>query len=157
MWQITLFLVLAVLALAIGNVLLHLTKSKKVSLHPPLMVDKNMTGNFYKDYNSNERIGKQIVGESKILYTELQTLQSHFRALEEMNKMAHNRISDLETDIKTMRKSKINDASEAVFVSEIGTKLRKLENFKSNTQVEMVAIKEIIFEMKDFLEKQDKS
>jgi hypothetical protein len=129
---ITVFLIVMVIALAVGNLLLHFTKPngsfsvKKVDLPP---VD-------------------QMLFESKL------------KATNELANMAHQRLTSVENFLKEAvldkkttaktKKVKANPKTDAS-VRELEDKIHKLDNFRANTEVEMQAIKEIALAMKEQL------
>ncbi|MDO8627361.1 MAG: hypothetical protein Q7K42_02765, partial [Candidatus Diapherotrites archaeon] len=87
------------------------------------------------------------------LYAELTSAQSKIKAADELIKMAHSRISDLELLVQSS--DKINNGKEIAHkVAEINSKLYELERYQSNSKVDLVAIKEIALEMRDFLDEQ---
>ncbi|MBS3063799.1 MAG: hypothetical protein J4203_08125 [Candidatus Diapherotrites archaeon] len=94
----------------------------------PLAVDPPVIQPHYKTIGTN---GHKL--EEK-----LRDMASLQRALAEKVSMAHQRLSDVERGL-VLREARAEDA--------VNRKLTKLENFRANTEVELLALKEILDEM----------
>lgn len=132
---ITVFLITLVIALIIGNLLLTFTGSKRST---PL-AQRQMIQPVVAD---SEIITPHLLNESKII-------QSNLQAINQKTNMAHNRLNKLEKLLLTNGNS--------VLTYNLREKMRKLDNFRANTEVELKAIKEIIEWLQSQNEKVKKS
>ena len=121
---ITLYLIILVVALVIGNLLLIITK-------PKMQVTYNGKKNF---------IAKK--GMQKF-YKDIKSLDLYLKSI-------HKRVISLEKTIEETKKLKKSHSKTEFenIIKVIGEKLHKLENFKANTEIEMQAIKEIALDMR---------
>jgi predicted nuclease with TOPRIM domain len=139
----TLFLGVLIIALIIGNLLLFFTNPKNSSNFMP----KNST-------SLQEELKQQVLFSSKnneiqqsipsTVIEEAYLNQSKIRALEEKIRLAHYRLNDLEKTIKNNN----NFLIQKLDFSRFEKKLKQFEEFKSNTVIELAALKQIINELK---------
>ncbi len=131
---LSVFLVLIILALVIGNGFLYLTKQRHKPMQELVQEDSSFESHF----------------SAESIDSKLYSLQSNLKALNELIKMAHGRLLDVEEKVKA---KKFQDPTELIEkLNEINEKLKKLENFKENTKVDLKGMKEIVLEMKEFLQ-----
>jgi len=122
---ITLYLIVLILALIIGNLLLSVTQPKVAA----------------KEFKIDE---KQLKGKK---------MQKFFKEIKSLNaylKEMHKRVLALEKMLEKRNSLYSREEVETV-IKAIGERLHRLENFKSNAEVEMQAVKEIALEMKNKL------
>ncbi|MFH1224279.1 MAG: hypothetical protein V1676_00565 [Candidatus Diapherotrites archaeon] len=132
---ITVFLVVLIAALGIGNGLLYITKP-------------NGRG------GQDDENGFSLVMVKEPNAAELAKLGSRYNALHQKVEMAHSRISALESALSGARAGTSSGAgANANAFSGNGNgleeKIRKLDHFRANAAVEMKAIKEILIELQN--------
>jgi len=127
------FLVVLVVSLLFGNGLLYFTSKKEnsglVSLKEEIEGDKSISFS---------------AGLSDTDVEEIYSNQASLRSANEKIKLAHERISDLENTLQSMN-SVIHPGS-----SDVEEKIKKLEDFKRLTKIELKAIKDLLKQLKEF-------
>ncbi len=122
---VTIFLFVLALVLALGHLLLYLTR-------PRAGGGRAAAGS------------PADVQEEKLAEVNSADLSARYKALNEKIRMAHSRLGDLErvvldvADAKKIKDSRL-----------IESRLQNFDNFRANTSVELKAIKEILGEMQE--------
>lgn len=158
---VTVYIGVLILALIIGNGLLSLTKGHG----PPRRQAVRQARQRPPEPQNIEKVAPAPTETSSA--ADLQ-FESRLKALDEMTKMAHGRIEDLENQFKgapspalpedksekdeeAARKQSQNleelKAQSAQLFREMSDKIRSLDNFKANTKVELQGVKEVAANM----------
>ena len=153
----TLFLVVLIVALLVGNSLLYFTKPKR-NRQNDLKISDLKNSAVQERFFSEE----ETVKPSNVIYEEVYSFQGKLRAIEEKTRMAHSRLNEVERAVKNinfglMELNKVlesksfqtkKEPQKEIPLDKLAQKIQRLEDFKRNARIEIAALGEMIEEIK---------
>ncbi len=129
----TVFLIVLILALLLGNIFLHFTKPGK---NAPK-----------QDYPYIEEIKSSSI-EPEGSFDCVYDLQGNVKALDQKVRMAHSRLTELEKKISFKKSSarKGDTAYTGKALKDLAEKINRFERFRENTVIEIAALKDMLSE-----------
>lgn len=135
------FLIVLIISLVFGNGLLYFTspkeKAETVSLKEQIHGEKG-------DIQSDE--STEVPGN--VYVDEIYSVQASLRNANEKIKLAHERITELETSLQSINSVLVSSKTESAF--DVEEKIRNLDNFRRNTKIELEAIKKLLKQLREF-------
>lgn len=138
------FLVVLIVSLVFGNGLLYFTSAKKNSIE--LIKEQVLQSNTAGTAESTETVNFSSLPGAYI--DDIYSVQSSLRGVNEKISLAHERIAEMETILVSINSVLSSQPAETNFEE----KIRKLEEFKRSTKIEVEAIKKLLKQLNEFRE-----
>ncbi len=137
------FLIVLIVSLLFGNGLLFLTGRRKdssvMSLKQQIVED-----------SVPETVNASAVSEvSSVDVDEIYSVQASLRGVNEKINLAHERIAELETALQSISAMLVSSKEDSSGYN-LEEKIKKQENFRRNTKIELEAIKKLLKQLREF-------
>ncbi len=137
------FLVVLIVSLVFGNGLLYFTSTKKNSIEA--IKEQVLQSNTTEE---TESIQENSASLPEAYIEDVYSVQSSLRTVNEKISLAHEKIAEMETILVSINSVLSSSPNETKFEE----KIRRLEDFKRSTKIELEAIKKLLMQLNEFRE-----